>query len=52
MWNGRQNHELYDLTKDPFMMKNVANWDQYQDDVAELDRMLQAGWRHALPPTM
>ena len=50
MWNDRQSHELYDLTIDPNMNENVVNKGQYSEVVDELDRRLQDGWRHALPP--
>lgn len=43
--------ELYDLANDVNMNINVATREEYADVIAELDVMLRAGWRSALPPT-
>ena len=51
LWNSLYEEELYDLANDVNMNINVATREEYADVIAELDGMLRAGWRSALPPT-
>ncbi len=42
--------ELYDHQEDPHETTNIASRAEQEGVVAELQRVLQAGWRGALPP--
>ena len=46
---GHESHELYDHYVDPQENTNVAHRQEYADVVEELQRMLKAGWRKAMP---
>jgi hypothetical protein len=41
--------ELYDHRKDPKENENVSARPEYEQDVQRLSRMLERGWRAALP---
>jgi iduronate 2-sulfatase len=43
--------ELYDHQKDPKEMRNVAADPAYKKTVDEMKRMLEEGWRKAVPPS-
>ena len=43
-------HELYDHQKDPGENVNVAKDPAYAKQISELTKLLQAGWKAALPP--
>ena len=51
LWNSVRDEELYDLQTDVNMNVNVAGREEYADVIAQLDVMLRAGWRSALPTT-
>ena len=42
--------ELYDHSTDPEENINRASHPSYKEIQKELAKMLEAGWRHALPP--
>lgn len=48
-WRGTDKVELYDHEKDPYEYDNVADDPAYAETVRELHRLLEAGWRAALP---
>jgi hypothetical protein len=53
-WKNRETgevlaRELYDHRKDPQENVNVAARPEYRQDVQRLGRMLEHGWRAALP---
>lgn len=49
-WDGgRKGVELYDLTKDPGELHNLAAMPSMQPALREMSSLLRAGWRAALP---
>ena len=48
-WGGPENAELYDHENDPGEFNNLARDPKYSAIVAELSRLLNAGWKAALP---
>ena len=42
--------ELYDYERDPLETVNCVNDPDYAEALADLDSMMDRGWRGALPP--
>ena len=47
--DGAKGKELYDHTKDPKELNNLANRPEYREVIADHQALLRAGWQAALP---
>jgi uncharacterized sulfatase len=48
-WGGPENAELYDHENDPGEFNNLAKDARHSAIAAELSKLLNAGWKAALP---